>query len=120
MLCFWFMSETDSLPKLGSRLVEAARVFDAVHGYEKHGVTSWRTKKLLASEPKIHVQHLRNMNVAADSLSRADLVFCNSASLAEQVWPLVKAGGFLCTEDELSNLPAAVWKGEDMQLYKKD
>jgi hypothetical protein len=100
-------------------LVEAAKVFDSVYGFESHGVTSWRTKKLVSAEPKIQVFHLKAVDRAAEMLAKADLVFCNSVSLAEQVWPLTRTGAFLCTEDELEDRET-LWKGKQMHLYKKD
>jgi len=109
----------DPCSHTGMRLIEAARVFDSVYGFESHGVTSWRTRKTCAGEPKIQVNHLKSISNAVDSLKEADLIFCNSASLAQQSWPFAKAGAFVCTEDELPET-VAVWKGHSMHLYKKD
>lgn len=94
-------------------------MFDSVYGFESHGVTSWKTRKMCAAQPKIQVSHLKSVDKAADRLKEADLIFCNSASLAKQSWPFAKSGAFVCTEDALPEV-TAVWKDESMHLYKKD
>jgi hypothetical protein len=104
----------------GLRLLEAAKSFDRVRGYDSDEFQSLKTLQLCSAEPKIEVRHLKSMTDAHEDVAKADLIFCNSVLLAQQSWPLTRSGGFLLSQDEISDAPSPVWKAKDMRLYKKD
>ena len=82
----------------GQRTLEAKQFFEMVHGFD------------CSTTP---------IRDASECLGKADLVYCDTKALAKEAWPLVRNGAFMCTSEELADVPI-LWKGQEKQLYKKD